>query len=128
MDMKSTIDSLGIGMTLTQVDRPAIPMSGYFAKVLKHWKVTFTHGGDSMMVRVSQIGTPTPDDLLECLFDDYLAVEDMEFDEWCEHARRDPMDREAWETYTRIVEQREEMIKFLGDEAFDAMCNAICAP
>lgn len=136
MDMKTAIEDLKINMVSKRVesnpnlvmDKYTTPQDRIFAKnYLSHWEVTLQFKGKQLTVHHSMVGRqPNAEMVLHCLIGDSLDVEDVEtFEEWAELFNCNPNSKSSLQTYEHHVKQREDLIEFFGDDAFDTLCNAV---
>lgn len=137
MDMKTAIEDFKINLVSKRVEsNPNLVMDKYtsprdkaFAKDhLSHWEVTLQFNEKQLTIYHSVAGgyPPNAEIVLLCIMGDSLDVEDAEtFEEWAEQFNLNPKSVAAHHTYEHHIKQREDLIEFFGDDAFDILCNAV---
>ena len=138
MDMKSTAQQLNVSLTAQRIDsNPDTTADEYTAArdkqfekdYVSHWEITLRYAGKQITVNHSTVtvgGVPSVEEVLDCLFADYLEIEDaLDFKDWAQRTESNPKSKAAKRTYKLHSEQRISMSKFFGDEAFDLLCNSV---
>lgn len=114
----------GITFSCVPIDRN--PNMDDMGPGARHWNCWLEREGTRMKVPFSQgsayYNPPTAAEVLDCVASDAAGFENANgFEDWCSEYGYDTDSRKADRIYNTIEEQRDELERFLGREAFEKL-------